>query len=156
MDLTAEGLGPEWDFTNHIKDASVSRTFRRLYFPDYFTDGTDAFVDTSLNWWSATTLNGSSLPYSVLYFDSSSALHCRVVEAVLGLHTTCPGMVEKTWDLQNYNISGVATEIEEWEWHSSGVHDLMVVNIRYQSAEGPMLMLPGMLDSFLNLLNPIQ
>ena len=26
---------------------------------------------------------------------------------------------------------------EEWEWHSSGVHDLMVVNIRYQSAEGP-------------------
>ncbi|HJN70298.1 MAG TPA: hypothetical protein QF525_02540, partial [Candidatus Thalassarchaeaceae archaeon] len=25
----------------------------------------------------------------------------------------------------------------EWEWHSSGVHDLLVVNIRYQSSEGP-------------------
>ena len=43
----------------------------------------------------------------------------------------------ETWELQDYNITGSATEIEEWEWHSNGVHDLMVVNIRYQSAEGP-------------------
>ena len=40
---------------------------------------------------------------------------------------------------RNYRTttSQEATEIEEWEWHSNGVHDLMVVNIRYQSAEGP-------------------
>ena len=63
VDLTAEGLGPEWDFTKpHKEMRAFPVPSGGLYFPDYFTDGTDAFVDTSLNLLSATTLNGSSLP----------------------------------------------------------------------------------------------
>ena len=139
VDLTAEGLGPEWDFTKpHKEMRAFPVPSGGLYFPDYFTDGTDAFVDTSLNWWSATTLNGSSLPTQYCAFDSSSALHCfGGMSGGVGIthHMSWDG--GETWDLQNYNITGSATEIEEWEWHSSGVHDLMVVNIRYQSAEGP-------------------
>jgi hypothetical protein len=36
-----------------------------------------------------------------------------------------------------YDLSGDASAIEEWEFHSSGVHDLFVLNIRYQSSSGP-------------------
>ncbi|GIT41576.1 MAG: hypothetical protein Ct9H300mP10_05860 [Methanobacteriota archaeon] len=42
-----------------------------------------------------------------------------------------------TWENQTYNLSGVATELEEWEFHANGEHDLFVLNVRYQSAEGP-------------------
>ena len=63
VDLTAESLGPEWDFTKpHKEMRAFPVPSGGLYFPNYFLDGTDAFVDTSLNWWAATSLNGSSLP----------------------------------------------------------------------------------------------
>jgi hypothetical protein len=109
-----------------------------LYFPNYFLDGTDAFVDTSLNWWAATSLNGSSLPTQYCAIDSSTALHCfGALDNGTGImhHISWDG--GETWDWQEYNLSGTASELEEWEWHSSGVHDLLVVNIRYQSADGP-------------------
>ena len=43
----------------------------------------------------------------------------------------------ESWENNSYNLSNEATEIEEWEFHSSGIHDLFVLNVRYQSAEGP-------------------
>tara|TARA_B100000519_G_C14133870_1_gene386541 strand:- start:396 stop:818 length:423 start_codon:yes stop_codon:yes gene_type:complete len=43
----------------------------------------------------------------------------------------------ETWENQSYNLSDKATEIEEWEFHSNGEHDLFVLNVRFQSAEGP-------------------
>ena len=43
----------------------------------------------------------------------------------------------ETWENRTYNLSEAATEIEEWEFHSSGVHDLFVLNVRFQSADGP-------------------
>ena len=43
----------------------------------------------------------------------------------------------ETWDNHTYNLSEKATEIEEWEFHSSGVHDLFVLNVRFQSSDSP-------------------
>ena len=43
----------------------------------------------------------------------------------------------KTWKNQTYDLTGEASEIEEWEFHSNGNLDLFVLNVRYQSSEGP-------------------
>ena len=43
----------------------------------------------------------------------------------------------ETWINQTYNITNDATEIEEWEFHANGEHDLFILNVRYQSSEGP-------------------
>ena len=49
----------------------------------------------------------------------------------------------ETWTNETYNLSDPdfveipASSIEEWEFHSNGAHDLFVLAVRYQSAEGP-------------------
>ena len=43
----------------------------------------------------------------------------------------------ESWQNYTYDLSSDASAIEEWEFHSSGVHDLFVLNIRYQSSSGP-------------------
>jgi hypothetical protein len=107
-----------------------------LYFPSYFIDGSDAYLDTSLNWWTGVTLNGSSLPSQYCSFDSSTALHCVSASQASLMHMMSWDGGE-TWENRTYNLSEKATEIEEWEFHSSGVHDLFVLNVRFQSADGP-------------------
>ena len=56
------------------------------YFPNFFNDGGDAFLDTSLNWWRATTIEGNSLPSEYCAFDSSSHLHCVVNSGLIFEH----------------------------------------------------------------------
>jgi hypothetical protein len=43
----------------------------------------------------------------------------------------------ESWQNQTYNLSAEASALEEWEFHTNGVHDLFVLNVRYQSASGP-------------------
>ena len=79
VDLSPESLGPEWDFTKpHKEMRAFPVPSGGLYFPNYFIDGSDAFLDTSLNWWTGVTRNGSSLPSQYCAFDSSTALHCVI------------------------------------------------------------------------------
>ena len=129
-------LGPEWDFTKpHKEMRSFPVPSGGLYFPNYFVNGDDAYVDTSLNWWKATTMGGNSLPTEYCAFDSSGALHCLQASG-----TTIQHMV--SWDggenftTENYTHD-VASAIEEWEWHSQGENDLFVLAVRYQDASGP-------------------
>jgi hypothetical protein len=42
-----------------------------------------------------------------------------------------------TWQNQTYDMSSVSSSIEEWEFQANGELDLFVLNIRYQSTEGP-------------------
>ena len=107
-----------------------------LYFPDYFIDGRDAFLDTSLNWWTGVTLGGNSLPSQYCAFDSSTALHC-VTTSNSNLTHLLSWDGGETWQNQSYDLSMEATGLEEWEFHSNGVHDLFVLNVRYQSSSGP-------------------
>ena len=41
------------------------------------------------------------------------------------------------WTNYTYELGDVATQIEEWEFQANGELDLFVLNVRYQSAEGP-------------------
>ena len=135
VDLTAESLGVEWDFTKpHKEMRAFPVPSGGLYFPDYFTNGDDAFVDTSLNWWKATTLEGNSLPSQYCAFDASTALHCvaKVGQSLSHMISWDGG---ENWTTQNYSFEGVDA-IEEWEWHSSGVNDLFVLAVRYQHTDG--------------------
>jgi len=140
VDLNPESLGREWDYTKpHKEMRAFPVPSGGLYFPDYFIDGGDAYLDTSLNWWTGVTLNGSSLPSQYCSFDSSTALHC-----VLSSGNSLKHMLSwdggETWENQSYNLSHLGEEaptIEEWEFHSNGEHDLFVLNVRFQSSEGP-------------------
>jgi hypothetical protein len=137
VDLNPETLGPEWDFTKpHKEMRSFPVPSGGLYFPNYFIDGSDAYLDTSLNWWTGTTLNGSSLPSQYCAFDSSTALHCVTAGGTILTHMLSWDGGE-SWQNQTYNLSAEASELEEWEFHTNGVHDLFVLNVRYQSAAGP-------------------
>ena len=137
VDLTSEKLGEEWDYTKpHKEMRAFPVPSGGLYFPNYFIDGRDAYVDTALNWWSATTLNGSSLPSEYCAFDSSAALHCVLTEANIIQHLVSWDGGE-TWENNSYDLQNQASGIEEWEFHSNGVHDLFVLNVRYQSSDGP-------------------
>ena len=137
VDLTAEMLGEEWDYTKpHKEMRAFPVPSGGLYFPNYFVDGRDAYVDTALNWWSATTLNGSSLPSEYCAIDSSAALHCLLSEGNIIQHLVSWDGGE-TWKNNTYDLQGQASGIEEWEFHSNGVHDLFVLNVRYQSSDGP-------------------
>ena len=137
VDLEFEELGVEWDYTKpHKEMRSFPVPSGGLYFPNYFDGGVDAYIDTSLSWWAATNANGSSLPSQYCSFDSSTALHCVTAAGTVLQHMlSWDGGL--TWTNQTYNLSSVATELEEWEFHANGAQDLFVLNVRYQSAEGP-------------------
>ena len=137
VDLTSMDLPVSWDYTKpHKEMRGFPVPSGGAYFPNFFSDGGDAFLDTSLSWWRATTLDGNSLPSEYCAFDSSSHLHCVLQTGTNFLHTVSDDGGE-TWANQTYNLSGVAEEIEEWEFHANGVHDLFVLNVRYQSSAGP-------------------
>ncbi len=139
VDLTfvSEDLGVEWDYTKpHKEMRAFPVPSGGLYFPNYFQNGQDAFLDTNLNWMAAETTEGNSLPSEYCAFDSSGGLHCVQAQGLSILHELSWDGGE-TWINQTYDLSDVASDIEEWEWHSNGEQDLFVLNVRYQSAEGP-------------------
>lgn len=137
IDLNFEELGVEWDYTKpHKEMRAFPVPSGGLYFPNYFDGGRDAFLDTSLNWWEATTLNGNSLPSEYCSLDSSTALHC-VVRQDNALTHMLSWDGGDNWTNRTYDLSDIADSIEEWEFHANGVHDLFVLNVRYQSSDGP-------------------
>ena len=138
VDLEMSELGIEWDYTKpHKEMRAFPVPTGGLYFPNYFVNGDDAYLDTNLDWWKATTANGSSLPSEYCAYDSSAALHCVVKENNTALTHLLSWDGGETWLNQSYDISNDATEIEEWEFHANGEHDLFVLNVRYQSSVGP-------------------
>jgi len=138
VDLNMSDLGPEWDFTKpHKEMRSFPVPTGGLYFPNYFVNGDDAFLDTDLEWWKATPVGGNSLPSEYCSYDSSAALHCVVKDSNTQLTHLLSWDGGDTWLNQTYDITNESTEIEEWEFHANGEHDLFILNVRYQSSEGP-------------------
>ena len=43
----------------------------------------------------------------------------------------------QTWSNHTYSLDGTASEIEEWEFQANGALDLFILNVRYQSKDGP-------------------
>tara|TARA_B100000287_G_scaffold429677_1_gene483461 strand:- start:26 stop:1435 length:1410 start_codon:yes stop_codon:yes gene_type:complete len=102
-----------------------------LYFPQYFGDGTSAFLDTSLNW----NKHDALFPSEYCQIDSSGAIHCVSLSGTTFTHHLSWNGGEN-WTTQNYSDENWAS-IEEWEFQANGELDLFVLNVRYQSAEGP-------------------
>ncbi|MED5271875.1 MAG: hypothetical protein VX613_03195, partial [Candidatus Thermoplasmatota archaeon] len=61
VNLTATDLGMEWDYTKpHKEMRAFPVPSGGLYFPDYFVNGDDAYLDTNLDWYKAETMEGNS------------------------------------------------------------------------------------------------
>ena len=87
VDLNASNLGIEWDYTKpHKEMRAFPVPTGGLYFPDYFVNGDDAYLDTNLDWYKAETMGGNTLPSEYCAFDSSSALHCVVRDGLALIH----------------------------------------------------------------------
>lgn len=156
VNLNASDLGVEWDFTKpHKEMRAFPVPSGGLYFPNYFVNGDDAYVDTNLDWYKAETMGGNSLPSEYCAFDSSGALHCIIQEGLFITHQLSWDGGE-SWENQTYNLSGVASGIEEYEFHSSGKHDLFVLNVRYQSSDGPDIDVAWHVRGFSESLEPDQ
>ncbi len=156
IDLEFDELGPEWDFTKpHKEMRAFPVPSGGLYFPSFFNDGGDAWLDTNLNWWRAETSAGNSLPSEYCALDSSTALHCVVAGDTSVTHyISWDG--GNNWTNQTYDISSKASDLEEWEFHSNGVQDLFVLNVRYQSSEGPDVDVAWHVREFSQSLEPDQ
>jgi hypothetical protein len=62
----------------------------------------------------------------------------------------------ESWQNFTYDLSADASAIEEWEFHSSGVHDLFVLSVRYQSSLGPDVDVAYNVRDFSESLSPDQ
>ncbi len=135
VDLGVYGtdLGPHWDVNKpHKEMRAFSVPSGGLMFPQYFDDGTAAFLDTTLSW----NQVAMEFPSEYCHIDSMNALHCVSVQGTTFTHHRSEdgGL---TWDTMNHSLDGVASSIEEWEFQASAGQDLFVLNVRYQDAAGP-------------------
>lgn len=103
-----------------------------LLFPDYFDNGNAAYMDTTLSWNELEV----QFPSNYCQIDSSGALHCVKNEGTTFTHYLSFDGAQ-TWQNYSYDMSDVASSIEEWEFQANGELDLFVLNIRYQSSGGP-------------------
>ena len=133
LDFTEADLPAYWDVNKpHKEMRAFAIPSGGLLFPNYFDNGNAAFMDTSLSWNELEV----QFPSEYCQIDSSGALHCVVNSGTSFTHyISMDGAL--TWTNQTYDMGPVATQIEEWEFQANGDLDLFVLNVRYQSSEGP-------------------
>ena len=103
-----------------------------LIFPSYYNNGNAAYMDTSLSWNELYV----QFPSEYCQIDSVGVIHCVANSGTSFTHyMSNDGAVN--WTNYTYELGDVATQIEEWEFQANGELDLFVLNVRYQSAEGP-------------------
>ena len=132
VNLNFSNIGEYYDVNKpHKEMRSFPLPSGGLYFPQYFSDGTSAFLDTSLNW----NKHDVQFPSEYCQLDSTGALHCvSLAGTTFTHHLSYDGGT--TWQTQNYSDDNWAA-IEEWEFQANGALDLFVLNVRYQSSAGP-------------------
>ena len=103
-----------------------------LLFPQYFDNGNAAFLDTTLSWNEVAV----QFPSEYCQIDMTGTIHCVANAGTTFTHyASRDGAL--SWDNYTYDLGGEASSIEEWEFQANGEHDLFVLNVRYQSSEGP-------------------
>ena len=76
FDLYFDDLGPEWDYMQPHREMRASPIpSGGLLFPRWYSDGSNLFLDTNLEWHKHTLPGGKLLPSRNLVIDSSGALH---------------------------------------------------------------------------------
>lgn len=133
LDFTEADLPAYWDVNKpHKEMRAFAIPSGGLLFPSYFDNGNAAFMDTSLSWNELEV----QFPSEYCQIDSSGALHCVANSGTSFTHYMSLDGAQ-TWTNQTYDMGSMATQIEEWEFQANGDLDLFVLNVRYQSSDGP-------------------
>ena len=133
LDFTAEELPAYWDVNKpHKEMRAFPVPSGGLLFPSYYTNGNAAYMDTTLSWNELEV----QFPSEYCQIDRAGALHCVSNSGTTFTHyMSTDGAV--TWSNYTYTLGETASLIEEWEFQANGELDLFVLNVRYQSTEGP-------------------
>ena len=133
LDFTSADLPAYWDVNKpHKEMRAFPVPSGGLLFPSYFDNGNAAFMDTSLSWNELDV----QFPSEYCQIDRSGALHCVSNSGTTFTHHMSLDGAQ-TWTNQSYEMGAMATQIEEWEFQANGELDLFILNVRYQSSEGP-------------------
>lgn len=105
-----------------------------LFFPHYFSNGDNAYLDTELVWHRHTLPSGYSIPARRhLVIDSSGAMHSvEKQDTTLIYYLSLDG--GRSWKSQNFTWLN-ASHIEEWEFKANGALGLSVINMRVQDGD---------------------
>jgi len=133
LDFPSADLPAYWDVNKpHKEMRAFPVPSGGLLFPSYFDNGNAAFMDTSLSWNELAV----QFPSEYCQIDRSGALHCVSNSGTTFTHYMSLDGAQ-TWTNQSYEMGAMATQIEEWEFQANGELDLFILNVRYQSSEGP-------------------
>ncbi len=133
LDFTDADLPAYWDVNKpHKEMRAFSVPSGGLLFPAYYDNGHAAFMDTTLSWNELEVV----FPSEYCQIDRSGSLHCVANSGTSFTHYLSNDGGQ-TWDNQTYNLGNDASQIEEWEFQANGELDLFILNVRYQSTEGP-------------------
>lgn len=133
LDFTDADLPAYWDVNKpHKEMRAFPVPSGGLLFPSYFNNGNAAFMDTTLSWNELEV----QFPSEYCQIDRSGALHCVANSGTSFTHYMSMDGAQ-TWTNQTYEMGSMATQIEEWEFQANGEQDLFVLNVRYQSSDGP-------------------
>jgi len=133
LDFTEADLPAYWDVNKpHKEMRAFPVPSGGLLFPSYFDNGNAAYMDTTLSWNELDV----QFPSEYCQIDRAGALHCVANSGTSFTHYLSMDGAQ-TWTNQTYDIGSMGTQIEEWEFQSNGDLDLFVLNVRYQSSDGP-------------------
>lgn len=133
LDFTSADLPAYWDVNKpHKEMRAFPVPSGGLLFPSYFDNGNAAFMDTSLSWNELAV----QFPSEYCQIDRTGALHCVSNSGTTFTHYMSLDGAQ-TWTNQSYEMGAMATQIEEWEFQANGEQDLFILNVRYQSSDGP-------------------
>jgi len=133
LDFTDADLPAYWDVNKpHKEMRAFSVPSGGLLFPAYYDNGHAAFMDTTLSWNELEVV----FPSEYCQIDRSGSLHCVANSGTSFTHYLSSDGGQ-TWANHTYNLGNDASQIEEWEFQANGELDLFILNVRYQSTEGP-------------------
>jgi len=133
LDFTDADLAAYWDVNKpHKEMRAFSVPSGGLLFPAYYDNGHAAFMDTTLSWNELEVV----FPSEYCQIDRSGSLHCVANSGTSFTHYLSSDGGQ-TWANHTYNLGNDASQIEEWEFQANGELDLFILNVRYQSTEGP-------------------
>ena len=133
LDFTDADLPAYWDVNKpHKEMRAFPVPSGGLLFPSYFDNGNAAFMDTTLSWNELEV----QFPSEYCQIDRTGALHCVANSGTSFTHYMSMDGAQ-TWTNQTYEMGSMATQIEEWEFQANGEQDLFILNVRYQSSDGP-------------------
>ena len=118
--------------TNPTRRCRPSLPSGGLIFPAYYNNGNAAYMDTTLSWNELEV----QFPSGYCQIDRKGTLHCVANSGTTFTHyMSTDGAV--SWANHTYTLDATASQIEEWEFQANGELDQFILNVRYQSTEGP-------------------